>query len=163
MKDDNETNCDWSKVPEYSKIISKKAFSYVDNLINDIYEKDTNLFEDKKQIRKMIFDRKTKKINITIGKLQEEIGLLDGWIHWEINGKLNDIYDERFGKTLQEMQEKKANLEKNLHIQKKWLENLTDEFNNYNKEIESKRPTKESFSMDLNSVGLVTNKIIRKS
>jgi hypothetical protein len=59
------------------------------------------------------------------------------------------------------MQTKKANFEKNLHINRKWLENLTNEFNDYNREAESQRPTRVSFSLEINSVGFLTNKIIR--
>jgi hypothetical protein len=67
----------------------------------------------------MIFNRKIRKINITINKLCEEIDLLNELIRWEANDQLNGISSRRFGESLQEMQTKKANFEKNLHINRK--------------------------------------------
>jgi hypothetical protein len=61
------------------------------------------------------------------------------------------------------MKEKRINLEKNLHINMKWLENLATEFNEYYRLNEDKKPIKAPFSIELNSVGFLTNQVIKKS
>jgi uncharacterized protein YerC len=59
---------------------SQMAFDHVNNLINDIYTKDLQTFEDRKQIKKMIHERKARKISDMIRKTFDEIKLLDGLI-----------------------------------------------------------------------------------